>query len=511
MRASITRLATRLRELEETPDHPRTADHATQLLMKLNALDAEYKSLHFEVIDLIDGSEDLEKEQTVLDKHDDDVSVLTIRLQTLSTPKRTETPPTADVRKPLSRKLARLEKGLHSIDEIISTASEGAPERSMIQQCTEELSDYKRNLAAVYDELLSNDIGDDDELTALHSKLEKSLFDVSQRVKRLSTTPMPESTSASASAPDGTGVRLPKLNVPTFDGSLIHWKQFWDQFNVAVHNKTSLSDAEKTVYLQNAIKDGAARNAIEGLSHSGDNYEEAVKCLKSRYDRPRLIQRTHVQLIVDAPSMKEGNGKELRALHDTVQQHVRALKTLGCDLPGKFITSMIELKLDVDTLFEWQKHSQSSAGVPHYEDLLGFLDLRAQASETSGVKKAPRHENPRRQPSKPITSFVSNTSPTDRSCVICKEKHPLYACSQFKALSDDDKMTVLRDNNLCRNCLQGGHFQRKCKSNHKCKVCQKPHHTLLHTEARSPAAEPTEVSSSHAAVKVGANTLLMTC
>ena len=183
---------------------------------------------------------------------------------------------------------------------------------------------------------------------------------------------MPESTSASASAPDGTGVRLPKLNVPTFDGNLIHWKQFWDQFNVVVHNKTSLSDAEKTVYLQNAIKDGAARNAIEGLSHSGDNYEEAVKCLKSRYDRPRLIQRTHVQLIVDAPSMKEGSGKELRALHDTVQQHVRALKTLGCDLPGKFITSMIELKLDVDTLFEWQKHSQSSAGVPHYEDLLSF-------------------------------------------------------------------------------------------------------------------------------------------
>ena len=33
----------------------------------------------------------------------------------------------------------------------------------------------------------------------------------------------------------------------------------------------------------------------------------------------------------------------------------------------------------------------------------------------------------------------------------------------------------------------------------------------LHTEARNPAAEPTEVSSSHAAVKVGANSLLTTC
>ena len=72
-----------------------------------------------------------------------------------------------------------------------------------------------------------------------------------------------------------------------------------------MHSKRTLSNAEKTVYLQQAIKDGSARNAIEGLSHSGDNYEEAVECLKSRYDRPRLIQRTHVQLILDTPPIKE--------------------------------------------------------------------------------------------------------------------------------------------------------------------------------------------------------------
>ena len=116
------------------------------------------------------------------------------------------------------------------------------------------------------------------------------------------------------------------LLLPLFDGDIIHWKQFWDQFVVAVHGKTSLSNAEKTVYLQHAIKDGSAKNAIEGLFHSGDKYEEAVECLQSRYNRPRLIQRTHVQLIVDAPSLKEGSSKELRRLHDTVQQHVRALK-----------------------------------------------------------------------------------------------------------------------------------------------------------------------------------------
>ena len=53
-----------------------------------------------------------------------------------------------------------------------------------------------------------------------------------------------------------------------------------------------------------------------------DNYEEAVECLKFRYNRPRLTQHTHVQLIVDNPPLKEGSGKELRRLHDNVHQHV---------------------------------------------------------------------------------------------------------------------------------------------------------------------------------------------
>ena len=36
------------------------------------------------------------------------------------------------------------------------------------------------------------------------------------------------------------------------------------------------------VYLQHALKDGSAKNAIEGL----ENYDDGVACLKARYDRP---------------------------------------------------------------------------------------------------------------------------------------------------------------------------------------------------------------------------------
>lgn len=57
------------------------------------------------------------------------------------------------------------------------------------------------------------------------------------------------------------------------------------------------------------------RNAIEGLSRTGDSYDEAVQSLKIRYDRPRLIHKAHVRVILKTPSLRDGSSRELRRLH----------------------------------------------------------------------------------------------------------------------------------------------------------------------------------------------------
>ena len=161
---------------------------------------------------------------------------------------------------------------------------------------------------------------------------------------------------------------------------------------VPVHDCSRLSNAEKLVYLQQALKGGTAKNTIEGLSRSSDNYDEAIQRLKARYDWPRLIHQTHVKAILEA---KDGTGREIRKLHDTVLQHLRALKSMGHDPSGPFITSTLELKLDQTTMFEWQKHSLKSESIPPYQDLIEFLNLRAQATESSLVEPVPkrgRHE-----------------------------------------------------------------------------------------------------------------------
>ena len=248
----------------------------------------------------------------------------------------------------------------------------------------------------------------------------------------------------------------------------------------------------------------------------------------NRFDRPRLLHQTHVKMIIDSPSVREGTGKELRKLHDVTQQHVRALRALGQEPSPAFITSVIELKLDTTTMFEWQRHTQGQTEVPHYREILEFID---QASEISNPLK-PHNctETPTSKGSKPYRSVTSHAANHESShssvCPLCKpEKHPLYSCPKFRSFSFDQRMATVMSNNTCMNCLGKGHYISQCKSIHKCRKCQRPHHTLLHDDQKeqsrnqqssgstpSPSEEEATVSTNTASTtRVKSNSLLMTC
>ena len=96
-----------------------------------------------------------------------------------------------------------------------------------------------------------------------------------------------------------------------------------------------------------------------------------------------MIHRAHTRATLDAPSLKDGNSKELHRLHDVAKQHLRALRVMKYETLASLVTSVLELKLDHTTMFEWQRHMQDSNTVPDFEDLLEFLDLRAQSGENA--------------------------------------------------------------------------------------------------------------------------------
>ena len=111
-------------------------------------------------------------------------------------------------------------------------------------------------------------------------------------------------------------------------------------------------------------------------------------------------------------------------------------------------------------MFEWQQHSRSQSDVPHFEELLAFINLRrAQAAETVTPdirKKNPEPHPPPRKDFRRIGSFNSFVTPNEGiSCVVRKSNHLLHTCPDFKALGHENKMSLLKTNSLCFIFLRG--------------------------------------------------------
>ena len=163
---------------------------------------------------------------------------------------------------------------------------------------------------------------------------------------------------------------------------------------------------------------------------------------------------------------------------------------------ASLVTSILELKLDHSTMFEWQRHTQDSNQVPNFDVLLDFLDLRARAGENATREGERRRQAP--PPDKKAATRPSYTANIEEYCLACKKaKHPIYGCRVFSDLPHAQKVTIVRDNGLCLNCLRPGHFANQCPSTQRCKQCQKLHHSLLHINTQDKESKAPDRESQH--------------
>ena len=159
-----------------------------------------------------------------------------------------------------------------------------------------------------------------------------------------------------------SGVQLPKIRVPMFNGKVLSQKCFWEQFDATIHSKAGLNDTQKLMYLQDAVKDGPARFVIKGLTRTSESYEEVIKCSKECYHRPRLVQDEHIPSICGCGLVKNSSDKELRHVYDAVTQHYRVIKTAKNDLFEMVLTVILQQKLDEKT---WLKSLIAIAKMSH--------------------------------------------------------------------------------------------------------------------------------------------------
>ncbi|XP_063411655.1 uncharacterized protein LOC134694570 [Mytilus trossulus] len=79
-----------------------------------------------------------------------------------------------------------------------------------------------------------------------------------------------------------SAVKLPKLDLVSYNGDKLKWTGFWDSFEAAVHTNQSLTKIEKLNYLKSKLF-GTANSAISGLTLSHENYDVAILILKERF------------------------------------------------------------------------------------------------------------------------------------------------------------------------------------------------------------------------------------
>ena len=128
----------------------------------------------------------------------------------------------------------------------------------LLESREERLKGIDSDLQAIKRDMLL--IDDYESLAGRADGMEEALFELRVAIKRLLKTIKAD--SAVDKVKGLSGVKLPKISVPTFDGKVLNWKSFWEQFDATIHCKTGLNNTEKLMYLQEALKDGPARFVI---------------------------------------------------------------------------------------------------------------------------------------------------------------------------------------------------------------------------------------------------------
>ena len=97
-------------------------------------------------------------------------------------------------------------------------------------------------------------IDDYEERKERTSQIEHSLFDPRVAISRL--TEEERNVNDRMSMMDR--VNLPRIEVPKFDGNILNWRPFWEQFRAAVRDKPHLAEVDtcnqkRTCHVRNSV------------------------------------------------------------------------------------------------------------------------------------------------------------------------------------------------------------------------------------------------------------------
>lgn len=314
------------------------------------------------------------------------------------------------------------------------------------------------------------------------------------------------------------GLKLDRLKVPTFDGTLYGWLAFKDAFETLVHN-TEAPEAYKLAKLREAVQ-GDAKALVGGMYTGG--YNEVWQALQERYDSPKQLAEIHVARFIGLKQNAIEMTSGLLSVVDTVRESFRALAVmeLPVDQWDALAVPIVASKLPAATQQAWGM-SLTTQDIPKLDELLSFVEKRAHSISSGvinwpGISTAPSstHQGKRTSSgssSNPrlVKTNLATTAPGN--CSFCNEgMHRISYCSRLLAMPVNERFNQLKGSNLCFNCLQPGHGSKDCPSTN-CRKCNGRHHTLLcrtATTTKVQASTQTETSTTNTVTQTQAKATL---
>jgi len=197
----------------------------------------------------------------------------------------------------------------------------------------------------------------------------------------------------------------------------------------------------------------------------------------------------HAKHLCQMPPVKKGDASSMRKLINHVSSHMSALHALSLKVTFQdlMLNHLMLASLDAETQKEWELLMASRVDTPTTSELITYLESKCraleliQSTQSMKVTSAPSRSSP--STSKVSKPYYSNVA-TQLQCPLCNGSHMLFKCDKFIKLTPRQRLTQVKQLNLCFNCLHLFSKNHTC-STHVCRQCHKRHHTLLHIDKQN--------------------------
>lgn len=180
--------------------------------------------------------------------------------------------------------------------------------------------------------------------------------------------------------PIATTMKLPKIELPKFDGNYLHWRQFYDLFKQLIHEQP-IPPAQKLYFLRANVT-GEAHSLIQHFQPTDNNYEVAWKTLVERFDNRRLLLTAQLTRLL-SQSLAVGTASSLRRLHDTTKEVMQATTNLGFKVDNwdPIVVHLMLQKLDKESRALFEQSLDNPRSSPTLDEFFKFVGSRFQTLE----------------------------------------------------------------------------------------------------------------------------------